>query len=334
MPHKNRANQLRYNNERRARLLAEGKCHRCGGPLAVVDGVVKSLCVECRNKKNEKDRAKVVAARETGEVSPLAMKMRGLRARRKAAGVCKECYKNPIAERSESRCETCLEKNRLRIAEWRQRCLDHYGRSCATCGEVIPEFLTIDHVNGGGNAHRKQVGSGWKFFRWLVNQGFPGGYRVLCWNCNCRKIAASPDTWSCRLKRLVVNAYGGRCVCCGITDLVCLTMDHANGDGAKHRRESGCGSGSTFWSWLKRNGYPAGFQVLCWNCNCGKRDGAVCPHKLKADASSLAGRQSQGAAAASDGTVLLPFTLPGADDHQSRSPDQPASSQELVQPRG
>lgn len=29
--------------------------------------------------------------------------------------------------------------------------------------------------------------------------------------------------------------------------------------------------------WLEANGYPAGFQVLCANCNMAKQSGG-CPH--------------------------------------------------------
>jgi len=58
-----------------------------------------------------------------------------------------------------------------------------YGGYCKCCGESAHEFLTIDHVNGGGSQHRKQVGS--QFYSWLKRQGFPKeGYRLLCMNCN------------------------------------------------------------------------------------------------------------------------------------------------------
>ena len=33
------------------------------------------------------------------------------------------------------------------------------------------------------------------------------------------------------------------------------------------------------YGWLRRNSYPEGFQVLCHNCNLGKKiNGGVCPH--------------------------------------------------------
>lgn len=58
---------------------------------------------------------------------------------------------------------------------------------CACCGEDIYEFLTIDHINGGGHKHRKQIGMG-NLYRWLRKNNFPKGYQVLCFNCNCGKI--------------------------------------------------------------------------------------------------------------------------------------------------
>jgi hypothetical protein len=74
--------------------------------------------------------------------------------------------------------------------------LSHYGGNppkCACCGERELDFLTIDHINGGGNQHRKKVLGhligGWIFYIWLRKNNFPEGFRVLCWNCQwgCRK---------------------------------------------------------------------------------------------------------------------------------------------------
>ena len=32
-------------------------------------------------------------------------------------------------------------------------------------------------------------------------------------------------------------------------------------------------------SWLKKNDYPDGFEVLCWNCNLTKGSFGHCPHE-------------------------------------------------------
>jgi len=61
----------------------------------------------------------------------------------------------------------------------------HYGGKCACCGETNHKFLTVDHINGGGHKHRKQISN--KIYRWLVLNNFPDGYQILCFNCNCGK---------------------------------------------------------------------------------------------------------------------------------------------------
>ena len=55
--------------------------------------------------------------------------------------------------------------------------------SCQCCGEANYLFLTMDHIGGGGMKHRKEVRAD-KLPMWLKRQGWPEGYRVLCWNCN------------------------------------------------------------------------------------------------------------------------------------------------------
>ncbi|MBV8535612.1 MAG: hypothetical protein JO128_08475 [Alphaproteobacteria bacterium] len=82
-----------------------------------------------------------------------------------------------------------------------------------------------------------------------------------------------------RMRHEAILAYGGyRCACCGICEPLFLTIDHVKNDGAHHRRRVGVSA--TFFRWLKDNGYPKGFQVLCSNCNHGRhRNGGVCPHK-------------------------------------------------------
>jgi len=82
-----------------------------------------------------------------------------------------------------------------------------------------------------------------------------------------------------RMRHEAILAYGGyRCACCKVREAMFLTIDHINNDGARHRRRVGVSV--RFFQWLKRNGYPKGFQVLCSNCNQGRhRNGGICPHK-------------------------------------------------------
>lgn len=74
-----------------------------------------------------------------------------------------------------------------RKAAKRLRVLKHYGGDppcCACCTEHRLPFLTIDHIHGGGTAHRR---TDKHLVLWLIKAGLPDGYQVLCWNCNAAK---------------------------------------------------------------------------------------------------------------------------------------------------
>ena len=61
--------------------------------------------------------------------------------------------------------------------------------ACNCCGEKTYEFLCIDHINGGGRKERlndpQKKGSG--LYSWIIKNGFPGGFQILCHNCNMAK---------------------------------------------------------------------------------------------------------------------------------------------------
>lgn len=61
---------------------------------------------------------------------------------------------------------------------------EHYGYVCDCCGETEPRFLALDHVHNDGAEHRKKIGIGHIFYRWIINHNFPNTIRVLCHNCN------------------------------------------------------------------------------------------------------------------------------------------------------
>lgn len=54
---------------------------------------------------------------------------------------------------------------------------------CACCGEIILEFLEVDHINNDGNKHRREIGNQ-KIYDWLIKNKFPTGFQILCANCN------------------------------------------------------------------------------------------------------------------------------------------------------
>ena len=122
-------------------------------------------------------------------------------------GLCGDCGK-PKDEKF-SKCQMCLVRHREKAKRYNKRyttryynkernrqdhlklkllVLSKYGTVCQCCGEDQYQFLSIDHIDGNGAEHRRQIfgnprgGGGW--YRWLRRNGFPPGYRVLCLNCN------------------------------------------------------------------------------------------------------------------------------------------------------
>lgn len=121
----------------------------------------------------------------------------------------KPCKHGHVAERrvDNSKCYHCWRIQRAAgVKQWKKRNRDkvnergrRYWRElkraalvryssdipcCACCSELHVEFLCIDHVGGGGNAHRALIGGTSKVYKWLRDNKYPVGFRVLCFNCN------------------------------------------------------------------------------------------------------------------------------------------------------
>ena len=155
-------------------------CNKCGRRF--VTGNAKA-CDPC----NEANR--IYRARKISEIP---------------AGVCRKC-KGPN-EAGHKNCKSCRRKQADYMKAWnktnprqtvgyqrdfnkarRERVIEHYGGRCACCGESRFEFLAIDHINGGGDKHRLEVGRGSLMVAWIIRQGFPDGFQLLCHNCNQAK---------------------------------------------------------------------------------------------------------------------------------------------------
>ena len=75
-----------------------------------------------------------------------------------------------------------------------------------------------------------------------------------------------------QLKYEVFMHYSGiqpKCACCGFADMRALCLDHINENGVAHRLSISKGKSKSrcVYSDVKQKGFPAGFQVLCFNCN-------------------------------------------------------------------
>jgi hypothetical protein len=82
-----------------------------------------------------------------------------------------------------------------------------------------------------------------------------------------------------RIRELVLAHYGGKCVCCGVTDYEFLAMDHKEGNGNQHRLSVSGSKKVLHYRWFIQNNFPPEFQIHCHNCNMAKGLYGVCPHK-------------------------------------------------------
>lgn len=141
-----------------------GQCRDCGLP-AINEG--DSRCPTCAEKFRVYQSERVD--------------------RKRQAGICLFC---PLLTRSGRK--TCL-KCALAIStrqqearrKLKQEVFGAYGGvKCSKCGfDADLDVLQIDHINGGGTKHLKEIGRA-RLYNWLKKNNFPPGYRVLCSNCN------------------------------------------------------------------------------------------------------------------------------------------------------
>jgi hypothetical protein len=77
-----------------------------------------------------------------------------------------------------------------------------------------------------------------------------------------------------------------KCACCGEDHIEFLCLDHINGGGNVERfkvrgrdKRGKSKAGVTFYFWLRTQGFPEGYQILCSNCNMAKGQKKVkfCP---------------------------------------------------------
>lgn len=83
------------------------------------------------------------------------------------------------------------------------------------------------------------------------------------------------------LRLEVLAAYGGKCACCGEATPQFLAVDHVHGNGNRHRAYLKAQKVHHLYPWLKKNGYPEGFRLLCHNCNMARGLYGFCPHESK-----------------------------------------------------
>ncbi len=156
-------------------------------------------------------------------------------------------------------------------------------RACARCGEEKP----TDYFYAASAA------SGQEFHSWCKQ--CVGAYQVDRLNrrradplfvAHERELARQRTRRAARKLRLtVLAAYGDKCACCGETEEAFLAIDHVNDDGAEERRRLGIGRANpdpmTFYRYVRDEGFPDRYQILCHNCNSAKAHRGECPHETE-----------------------------------------------------
>jgi len=160
---------------------------------------------------------------------------------------------------------------------------------CGTCGKQ-PPIAGVKECNQCSEKRRRRQRIEYNSWRkaYLTKRRKRYISKGLCYRCGkeestggrCTTCQEKQKAYETALKNQVYLHYGCKCACCGETIEEFLTIDHINNDGAKQRKKNF--AGRPFYQWIIRNNYPADLQVLCMNCNWGKRTNGVCPHKMSA----------------------------------------------------
>lgn len=186
-------------------------------------------------------------------------------AQRKINGLCIRCGKN--SPKKGFSCEICNKKRRNKRKE------NNDSGLCSYCGKDKPVIGTkgCERCNEiYSNARKRYLSDPTKkkkarktTIKWLKNNP-----------ANRREIAKKHYH---KLKEIIFNHYGRKCVCCG-ESFEFLTLDHINNDGNEQRKKF---KRSTYWQYrdIIDAGFPNDLQPLCWNCNLAKYLYGECPHR-------------------------------------------------------
>ena len=102
----------------------------------------------------------------------------------------KEKKKISDARYREANRDKLRSRQRENRREYKRKVFNHYGNKCS-CGFSDIRALQIDHINNNGAEERKSLGgqnfSGWRFYKYLIDNNYPNGYQTLCANCNMIK---------------------------------------------------------------------------------------------------------------------------------------------------
>jgi hypothetical protein len=105
-------------------------------------------------------------------------------------GSCHRCGTPSDGKQLCTRCSKIhSDAKKRRTNERRTAVFNAYGEKCqcSKCDEKNHKFLTIDHKNNDGGAHRRSTKFGSDLYMWIIKNNFPNFLQLLCWNCNMAK---------------------------------------------------------------------------------------------------------------------------------------------------
>lgn len=107
---------------------------------------------------------------------------------------CKDCRRNYMKRyyklNKKHLDQLNKQRSKVRHLEAKVKVVKHYTKGlmscmCNGCDVHQLEFLTVNHINGGGQRDRKNFRGARTFYEYLVKAVFPEGLNILCYNCNC-----------------------------------------------------------------------------------------------------------------------------------------------------
>jgi hypothetical protein len=173
---------------RRKRLEANPTCSHCGKTKTVADFPGKGVdywCTECRNAYSLKLYHKRRAELSPEELVKLRAKVNERQNVKRAERLARMTPEASSAYKAKLNAENVKRRESVRDSVYRA----YGGYVCACCGENEKAFLSIDHVNNDGADHKRlnRLHTGEQMYRWIIRNGFPKGFQILCMNCNWGK---------------------------------------------------------------------------------------------------------------------------------------------------
>jgi hypothetical protein len=187
---------------------------------------------------------------------------------RRTQGRCTNCPAQAVPGRA--RCEACSEKRKLRYKN---------SGKCPSCGQPVTSGTYCESCKASVRARYNQR----KTDNLCVRCGKAGQHKSFhCEPCYAYVVSRYGRVHR-KVRKQILEAYGGKCACCAVDKEYFLQVDHINNDGnidrrANNKQGKNWGGATKLYLRLRREGFPKDrYQLLCANCNWAKHRLGHCP---------------------------------------------------------